>query len=80
MTVRDVINDKDYDYIEWRVTPPPDIDEESIFFGACKSENGKLIPLDFDTYDENEEVFTYEQWCTDKIKRGLTIITVGEWL
>lgn len=32
MIVKDLIKNKDYDYIEWRVTAPPQIDEEDIFF------------------------------------------------
>ena len=57
MIVKDLIKNKDYDYIEWRVTAPPQINEEDIFFGCCKSENGKLIPLDGDSYFDDEIVF-----------------------
>lgn len=81
MTVGDLIKNKDYDYISWRVTLTPQLDED-IFFGVCRSENGKLIPLDYDTYSENEEVIRWEEWSDpeEDIENGLTVVVEGEWL
>lgn len=79
MTVKDLIANKDYDYISWRVTSPKHFDDPDIFFGACKSKNGELIPLDWDSYSENEIVLRYEEWTSDTIKNGLTIVTEAEW-
>lgn len=80
MTVYDLIKDKDYDYISWRVTSPPDWDEPDMFFGACKSVNGKLIPLDGDTYSGHEVVVRYEEWSNDEVKNGLTVVEEVEWI
>ena len=80
MIIKDLIKNKDYDYIEWRVTAPPQIDEEDIFFGCCKSENGKLIPLDGDSYFDDEIVVKYEEWSKDFVKNGLTLVVETEWM
>lgn len=79
MTVADIIKNKDYDYIEWRVIFP--YDDSDMFFGATQSKDGKLIPLDYDSYYEETEIISYEEWSElDKgIKNGLTIVYKGEW-
>ena len=74
MIVKDLIENKDYDYISWRVTSPKDWHEPDMFFGCCKSIDGKLIPLDGDTYSEDETVIRYEEWSNDEIKNGLTVV------
>ena len=81
MTVGDLIKNKDYDYISWRVTLPDDLGGD-MFSGAAKSENGKLISLDGDSYSENTEIIGYEEWDNPKegIKNGLTVIYKGEWM
>lgn len=81
MTIKDIIRNKNYDYIDIRVTSPENWEEKSIFVGCCKSENRKLIPLDGDTYDESEIVISSEEWKNEErgIKKGLTILINGEW-
>ena len=82
MTIGDLIKNKDYDYIEYRCTAPADLTETDIFFGICKSENGKLIALDYDSYDESEEVLRWEEWSNLEkgIKNGLTVVVEAEWM
>lgn len=80
MTVKDLIKNKDYDYISWRMTLPEGFDEKDIFFGATRSENGKLIPLDGDVYYEDTEVLSYEEWSSVDVDHGLTVVCKGEWL
>ena len=80
MIVKDLIKNKDYDYISWRVTAPPKWDEPDMFFGACKSVNGELIPLDGDNYYEDEVVVRYEEWSDDEIENGLTVVIEAEWI
>ena len=80
LTIGDLIKNKDYDFISYRVTPPEGRLEEDIFFGVCKSQNGQLISLDGDTYCESEEVLRWEEWSTDKVARGLTVVCEGEWM
>lgn len=82
MTIGDLIKNKDYDYIEYRCTAPPDYAEHDIFCGICKSENGKLIALDYDTYCEGEEVLRYEEWSNPEkgVMCGLTVVTEAVWI
>lgn len=82
MTVRDLIKNKDYDYISWRIMLPERFKDESeyeegVFIGQCRSENGKLISLDGDTiYDEDDVVLKYEEWSNPSkgIYNGLTVV------
>lgn len=80
MTVKDLIKNKDYDYISWRVVAPDWFDESDVFIGACKSINGELIPLDGDSYSEHEEVIQFEEWSNERIENGLTVIVLEEWV
>lgn len=78
MTIGDLIKDKDYSRINFRFTHP--LFKNGIFFGVCKSANGKLIPLDGDTiYDENDEVIEYEEFEKDK-ETCLEVLVKGEWV
>ena len=78
MTIGDLIKNKNYDYVEYRLIIPGDRD---IFSGCFKSENGEIVPLDGDSYSKNEEVLRYEEWSNPKkdIKNGLTVVVKGEW-
>ena len=80
MTVKDLIKNKDYDYISWRVTLPESCGGGDMFFGATRSENGKLIPLDGDSYDEDTEILSYDEWSSVSVENGLTIVHEGEWI
>lgn len=82
MIVKDLIYNKDYDYIEWYITLPEDFGKSDIFFGISKSINGELISLDGDSYSEYETVASYNEWSDDElgIKNGLTIIVETEWV
>lgn len=83
MIVKDLIKNKDYDYINWRVkideVDRDKIGEDDIFFGVCYSKNGYLIPLDGDTYCEEEIVVSYEEWSRPEkgIINGLTVVVEG---
>ena len=81
MTIHDLIENKDYDLINFYVTAPPSVtDEKYIFFGVCKSNCGKLISLDGDSYNESEEVIEYEEFSNDKIKNGLNVFCHTDWI
>lgn len=78
MTIGDLIKNKDYNYVSYRLTLP---DGDDTFAGCFASKGGKIIPLDGDTiYDENDEVLNYEEWDSpeDDIRNGLTVIVKGE--
>lgn len=76
MTVKDLIQKKDYDYISWRITLPEKVGGGDTFWGCTSSKNGNLISLDGDTYDENTEILSYEEWSDEEegIQNGLTIV------
>lgn len=80
MIVRNLIKDRDYNYIEWRITLPENMGGGDTFFGSCESKNGKLIPHDQDYYSEDEEVIRYKEWSNEKIKNGLTVVVKGNWI
>ena len=80
MTIGDLIREKDYDYVTYKMH------FDSIKWGTYAetigcfaSKNGKIISLDGDTYSEEEEVLSYEEWSRPEkgIINGLTVI-VGE--
>ncbi len=60
LKVKDLIKNKDYDCISYRLKMPDNkvrIYGESIFIGEAASKNGKLISLDGDIiYDEEDTV------------------------
>lgn len=77
--VKDLIKNKDYDYISYRLKIPDDKVElygNSIFIGCAASKDGKLIFLDRDTYKEDDTVLEYEEWSKpeENIKSGLTVV------
>lgn len=79
MTVGDLIKDKDYDYISWRLLLPEDPeDSNGEFIGIASSKDGKLISLDGDYYSEEEEIIRYEEWSNNEIKNGLTVVVKAE--
>ena len=79
MTIGDLVKNKDYDYISYRLTLRDDSD---IFAGCFASKDGEIIPLDGDTYSKDEEVLSYEEWqqSEDNIQNCLTVIVKGEWI
>lgn len=81
MTVGDLIKNKDYDYISWRITLPEKLGGGDTLFGITSSKNGELISLDGDTYSKEIEVLSYEEWDNPEegIENGLTIVYEGEW-
>lgn len=77
MTIGDLIKNKDYDYVSYRVTLS---DGDDIFAGCFASKSGEIISLDGDIYSKNEEVLNYEEWTSpeDDIQNGLTIVVECE--
>ena len=82
MTIGDLIKNKDYDYISWRVTLPEKMGGGDTFFGCCGSKNGKLFALDGDVYSESTEILEYEEWSDEErgIENGLTVVCEAEWI
>lgn len=78
-TIGDLIKNKDYDYVEYRVTIPSADEQKDVFAGAFRTESGKIIPFDGDIYDSDKEVIKSEEWSNPEkgIKNGLTVIVSG---
>lgn len=78
-TIGDLIKNKDYDYVEYRVTIPSADGQDDIFAGAFRTESGKIIPLDGGIYDSDKEVIKSEKWSNPEkgIKNGITVIVSG---
>ena len=79
MKVKDLIKNKDYDHISYRLKIPKDKEKyygKSIFIGCAASKDRKLISLDEDTYEEDDTVLEYEEWSKpeENIKNGLTVV------
>ena len=79
MTIGDLIKNKDYDYVSYRLTL---LDGSDTFAGCFASKGGRIIPLDGDIYDNDEEVISYEEWSSteDNVQNGLTVVVKGEWI
>lgn len=75
-TIGDLIKNKDYDYVDYRITYSDCNNNTGIFAGCFKSEDGKIISLDGDVYNEYEKVVASEEWTTEKNRKmkGLTVI------
>ena len=82
MTIKDLIKNKDHDRISIRRVRPEKYGGGDVFCGPAKSINGKLVSLDGDTYSENEEVLSYEEWSNPEkgVENGLTIVLKGGWV
>ena len=59
MTLYDIVKGKEYPEIEVRIY---DIDGIDMLFGSCSYINGKLEPLDGDSYDLDMLVNEYEEF------------------
>lgn len=76
-TIGALIKDKNYDYVDYRIIYPGCNDEErGEFIGCFKVEDGKIIPLDGDIYEENELVIASEEWIKDYNRKKINGLTV----
>lgn len=89
-TIGDIIAGKNFDYVSYRGydekrnSPPalPDGTVEGEFCGCFKVADGKIIPLDGDSYDDSEPVIATEEWTMpdEGIGFGLTVIVEMEFV
>lgn len=89
-TIDEVIAGKNFDYVSYRGYDekrnfPPALSDGTIegeFCGCFKVANGKIIPLDGDSYDNDESVIAVEEWTKpdNGIEKGLTIIVEMEFV
>lgn len=96
MTIKDLIQNKDYDHIEIYLTLPKvthnkavwdkmtedEVWKNSIFMGIAKSEHGELISLDGDTYSDEDEVLYHEEFINEVegVLQGLSIVIPTDWI
>lgn len=78
-TIGDLIKNKDYDYVEYRVIIPFTDEQRDIFAGAFKVKSGQIISIDGGIYDSDKEVIKSEEWSNPEkgIKNGFTVIVSG---
>ena len=89
-TIEELVAGKDYDYVSYRGydeqrNMPPATGNNNIdgeFCGCFKVVNGKITPLDGDSYDARETVIASEEWSMpdEGIKKGLTVIVEMEFV
>lgn len=81
-TIGDLIKNKNYDYVEYRINVSFTDEQKDIFAGAFRTESGKIIPLDWGIYDSDNEVIKSEEWSNPEkgIKNGITIIVSGGYI
>lgn len=79
--VADLIKNKDYSYIEWRITTPKDFPSLDTLFGVCKSENGKIVNFENDAEDYNEEseVVRFKEWVNDDGQNEMIVVVKALW-
>ena len=81
-TIGDLIKGKDYDYVSYRVLFPGAPDDYGDVCGCFAVNNGKIVPLDGDSYEYDEDVIMSEEWCNPKVDvlKGLTVIVEGDFI
>lgn len=65
----------DVPYIEYRTM----LDDMDILSGICRYENGKLVPMDGDTYSPNDIISRYEWYDGRDGERCLSVWYESEW-
>ena len=76
MKLKEIVKGKEYPFIECRClykTAENKICD--MFYGACSYEDGKLKPLDADSYSLEDE---YKEWEEFTNKEGVICLTVWE--
>ena len=88
-TIGELVAGKDYDYVSYRgydeqrnMPPATGNNTDGEFCGCFKVVNGKITPLDGDSYDARETVIASEEWSMpdEGIKKGLTVIVEMEFV
>lgn len=82
-TIGEIIAGKDYDYVSYRgydekrnYPSATGNNTDGEFCGCFKVTDGKIIPLDGDSYYNNEPVIASEEWTMldEGIEKGLTVV------
>lgn len=88
-TIGEIVAGKDYDYVSYRgydekrnYPPATGNNTDGEFCGFFKVVDGKIIPLDGDSYDDSEPVIATEEWTMpdEGIEKGLTVICEMEFV
>lgn len=88
-TIGEIVAGKDYDYVSYRgydekrnYPPATGNNTDGEFCGCFKVVDGKIIPLDGDSYDDSEPVIATEEWTMpdEGIGEGLTVIVAMEFV
>lgn len=79
LTVRDLVNNYEFDYIEFREF---DTDGDDVLYGYCKYDKATdtLIPEDGDIYGLDEYIIGFEIIADKDNNKCLTLWTSSEWV
>ena len=79
-TIGELIKDKDYDYVSYRIDFPGCDEEHGTFAGCFAAVDGRIIPLDGDDYELDEEVIESQEWSDPEegIEHGLLVVVIGD--
>ena len=88
-TIGEIVAGKDYDYVSYRgydekrnYPPATGNNTDGEFCGCFKVADGKIIPLDGDSYYDSEDVIASEEWTMpdEGIEKGLTVVVEMEFV
>lgn len=79
-TIGELIKDKDYDYVSYRIDYPGCDEEQGAFAGVFAAVDGRIVPLDGDYYGLDEEVLESQEWSDPDqgIEHGFLVVVPGD--
>ena len=78
-TIGELIKDNDYDYVSYRIDYPGFDEEHGTFAGCFAAVDGRIVPLDGDSYSLEEEVIESWEWNdpVEGIEKGFLVVVIG---
>lgn len=79
-TIGELIKDKDYDYVSYRIDYPGCYEEHGTFAGCFAAVDGRIIPLDGDSYSLEEKVIESQEWrdSDEGVENGFLVVVIGD--
>ena len=79
-TIGELIKDKDYDYVSYRINYPGCDEEHGTFAGCFAAVDGRIVPLDGDSYSLEEKVIDSQEWrdSDEGVENGFLVVVIGD--
>ena len=79
-TIGELIKDKDYDYVSYRIDYPGCDEEHGMFVGCFAAVDGRIVPLDGDSYSLEEKVIESQEWNdpVEGIENGFLVVVIWD--